>query len=177
VPLLVGAGHEVAGMTRSPDKVAMLESLGAQPVVCDVYDSERLRHVVAAFGPHAVLSELTDLPDDGGRISEFAAANARIRREGTRNLINAASAAGVTRFVAQSVAWQIPGDGGTAVADLERMVLDIDGVVVRYGQFYGPGTFHEHELPDAPRIHIDAAARLTLPALELSGTILTIAEE
>lgn len=177
VPLLVADGHVVAGMTRSPGKAEMLRSLGAQPVVCDVYDAPALRAAVTAFGPDAVIDELTDLPDDPDRIREFGAANARIRREGTRNLIDAATVAGARGFVAQSVAWPLPGDSGAAVADLERMVLEIDGVVIRYGQFYGPETFHEHEVPDAPRIHIDEAARRTLPALALSGKILTVAED
>ncbi len=64
VPLLVGAGHFVAGMTRSPAKVEALEALGAEPIVCDVYDSEALAAAVAAFKPDAVLDQLTDLPDD-----------------------------------------------------------------------------------------------------------------
>jgi nucleoside-diphosphate-sugar epimerase len=106
VPLLVAAGHEVAGMTRSPEKVEALRDLGAEPVVCNVFDAEALRAVVVAFQPEVVLNELTDLPD---KLAARNEANARMRREGTRNLLAAAEAAGASRFIAQSVAWQLSG--------------------------------------------------------------------
>ena len=152
-------------MTRSPGKAELLRGLGAKPVVCDVYDTDALIREVTEFGPQVVMHQLTDLPDDVSRIPEFGAANSRIRREGTRNLIAAAQAAGATRFLAQSLAWSIPGDGGAAVADLERAVLDIDGVILRYGQFYGPGTYFEDAKPPPPRIQIDDAAQRTVAAL------------
>lgn len=177
VPLLVAEGHRVAGLTRSADRADLLRDLGAEPVVCDVYDAARLIDEVVAFSPDAVMHQLTDLPDDPARIPEFGAANSRIRREGTRNLLAAARAAGVRRFAAQSVAWALPGDAGAAVAEMEAMVLDADGVVIRYGQFYGPGTYHEGEPPPPPRVHIDDAARRTLPALDLAATVLTITED
>ena len=175
VPLLVAAGHVVAGMTRSPDKVGMLLGLGAEPVVCDVYDAERLRDMVVAFGPDAVVDELTDLPDDRSRIPEYKAPNSRIRREGTANLLAAARAAGASRFIAESVAWTLDRDGGEAVADLEQAVLGAGGVVIRYGHLYGAGTHFEDELPPPPRIHVDEAARRTVPALDApSGVILAV---
>lgn len=177
VPLLVAEGHRVAGLTRSADRADLLRDLGAEPVVCDVYDAARLIDEVVAFSPDAVMHQLTDLPDDPARIPEFGAANSRIRREGTRHLLAAARAAGVRRFAAQSVAWALPGDAGAAVAEMEAMVLDADGVVIRYGQFYGPGTYHEGEPPPPPRVHIDDAARRTLPALDLAATVLTITED
>src|ERR1044071_2446743 len=110
VPLLVQAGHRVAAMTRSAGKADVLAALGAEAVVCDVYDAVRLTASVVAFGPDVVIHELTDLPDDVQRLREHAQANARIRREGTRNLLAAARAAGATRFLAQSVAWDLQGD-------------------------------------------------------------------
>ncbi|MDQ3893042.1 MAG: NAD(P)H-binding protein, partial [Actinomycetota bacterium] len=143
VPLLVDAGHAVAGMTRTPAKAQMLRSLGAEPVVCDVYDAAAVADAVVAFGPDVVMHQLTDLPDDVRLIRDRAADDARIRREGTRNLLAAARAAAATRFLAQSVAWELPGDGSTATADLERAVLDGGGVVLRYGRFYGSGTYYE----------------------------------
>src|SRR5215469_5706763 len=91
-PLLVGAGHEVAAMTRSPAKVEMLREMGAEPVVVDVYDAEPLREAVFAFAPELVMHQLTDLPADPTEISEKATDNARIRTEGTCNLIAAAQA-------------------------------------------------------------------------------------
>jgi len=172
VPLLVEAGHEVAGMTRTPAKAEALRALGAEPVVCDVFDRDALCAAVVSFGPDVVVHELTDLPDEVARIPEFAADQARIRREGTRNLIAAAQAAGVRYFLAQSVAWELPGEGGAAVAELERLTLEASGVVLRYGQFYGPGTYHEAEPPPQPRIHIDEAARRTAALLDApSGSI------
>jgi nucleoside-diphosphate-sugar epimerase len=165
IPLLVAEGHEVAALTRTPEKATALRALGAEPVVCDVYEAATLRREVARFGAQTVMHQLTDLPDDAARIPEFGAANGRIRREGTRNLIAAAQAAGVARFVAQSVAWTIPGDGGLAVSDLERAVAEIGGLVLRYGQLYGPGTYFEDTKPPHPRVQIDDAARRSVAAL------------
>ena len=82
----------------------------------------------------------------------------------------------VGRFVAQSVAWRIPGRGGAAVEELERMVIDARGVVIRYGQFYGPGTYYDSPPPTGPVIHIDEAARRTLDALSTKSSILTVVE-
>ena len=174
VPLLVAAGHEVAGMTRSPQKVDHLVALGGEPVVCDVFDADALIAAVAAFAPDVVVHQLTDLPDQARDLAGYSAANARIRREGTRNLIAARAAAGARRFIAQSVAWALPGRGAAAVADMEQMVLAADGVVVRYGQFFGPGTYWETELPEPPRIHVDEAASRTLDLLEEPSGIVTV---
>lgn len=172
VPLLVREGHAVAGMTRSEGKGNVLRSLGATPVVCDVYDAARLTAAVRDFRPELIIDELTDLDDDPKRID--GAANARIRVEGTRNVL---AAAGGVRLIAQSVAWPLQGDGGRAVETHEKLVLDAGGVVVRYGQLYGPGTYHEQDVPNGPRIHIDEAARRTLEALDARpGTVLTLVE-
>ena len=165
VPLLVDAGHRVAGMTRSPDKAEHLRALGAEPVVCDVYDAAGLTGAVTRFAPDAVMHQLTDLPDSADEITAFRDRNNRIRTEGTRNLLAAAAAAGCRRFVAQSIAWRPPA-GGEAVQEHERMVLDAGGVVVEYGTFYGPGTYSgDDRIPPPPRIHVDEAARRTVPLL------------
>ncbi|HEY7620732.1 MAG TPA: NAD-dependent epimerase/dehydratase family protein, partial [Solirubrobacteraceae bacterium] len=166
VPLLIAAGHEVAGMTRSEAKAQRLRELGAEPVVCDVFDADAVRAAVVGFAPDAVVNELTDLPDDQAKLAEGRASNARIRREGTRNLLAAARAAGATRIVSQSVAWEMAGDGAAAVEYLERETLGAGGVVVRYGQLYGPGTYFENEPPPHPRVHVDEAARRTVAALD-----------
>lgn len=176
VPLLVAAGHEVAGTTRSPGKCRSLRSSGAAPFVCDVYDAGGLREAVVSFSPDLVLHELTDLPDDADRIGD-GAANARIRREGTRNLLDAARAAGAARFVAESVAWELDGEGGAAKAELERSVLEAGGVVLRYGRFHGPGTYYPDALPPPPRIHVDAAARRTVALLDAPSGIVEIVED
>src|SRR5262252_6177518 len=94
VPLLVAAGHLVAGMTRSPEKSGMLRELGAQPVVCDVYDAGALTTAVGRFAPDVVVHQLTDLPDAATDLARFSDRNNRIRSEGTRNLVAAATDAG-----------------------------------------------------------------------------------
>lgn len=174
LPLLVAAGHEVAGMTRSPSKVELLRGLGAEPVVCDAFDADALREVVVAFHPEALVNELTDLPDQRAATNE---ANARMRREGTRNLLAAAETAGSSRFVAQSIAWQLAGDAGAAVGELERLVLAADGVVLRYGRLYGPGTYYEDEKPEPPRIHVEEAARRTVPAIHAASGIVEVTDD
>jgi nucleoside-diphosphate-sugar epimerase len=176
VPLLVEAGHEVAGMTRSAGKVESLRQLGAEPVLVDVYDAAALREAVIDFEAEAVVHQLTDLPDDSSRIPQMAAANERIRIEGTRNLLDAAAAAGASRFVAQSIAWELPPDRGASIAEFESMVLDAGGVVLRYGKFYGPGSYFDDEPPSHPRIQIDEAARRTVPALDARAGTIEIAE-
>jgi len=159
IPLLVQAGHVVGGLTRSPSKTESLGRLGAEPILSDVFAREALIQAVRDFKPDIVLNELTDLPDDVAQISEFAGLNARIRTEGTQNLIEAARRSGSPKILAQSVAWQLPdGPDARAVAELERSVLAERGVVLRYGQFYGPGTYNEQQPPKEPRVHIDRAA-------------------
>lgn len=178
VPLLVGAGHSVAGLTRSPGKAGELRELGAEPVVCDVFDVAALTDAVVGFAPDLVLHELTDLPDNAAEIAAYAARSGRIRSEGTRNLLSAAAAAGAGRFLAQSVSWELPADGGRAVtAAHERMVLQAGGVVLRYGQFWGPGTYYESDPPDPPRVHVDAAARLTAGVLEAPAGLTLVIDD
>jgi len=168
LPLLLADGHVVAAMTRSADKAGALHAAGAEPVVCDVFDAPAVHDAVAGFAPDAVVNELTDLPDDPEHIGATAQRNIRMRREGTGNLLAATVAlpGARRRFVVQSVAWELPGEAAVAAADQERAVLDFGGVVLRYGQFYGPGTYWETEVPPPPRIHIDEAARRTVAALD-----------
>lgn len=174
LPLLVAEGHEVAGMTRTPAKVDLLRGLGAEPVLCDVFDAAALREAVIAFGPEAVVNELTDLPDEPAGAND---ANARMRREGTRNLLAAADAAGAERLLAQSVAWRLDGEAGAAVDELEATVLAAGGVVLRYGRLYGPGTYHEGGKPEPPRVHVDEAARRTVSALHAPSGVIEVAED
>jgi nucleoside-diphosphate-sugar epimerase len=176
VPLLVAAGHRVAGMTRTVANASRLAELDAEPVVCDVYDAEALTAAVVAFAPQIVVHELTDLPDDERLLSTHAASNVRMRREGTRNLVAAARAAGSRRFLAQSVAWALDGESAAAKADLEGQVLAVGGVVLRYGRLYGPGTYYEDVLPEPPRVHVDEAASRTVDALAAPPGIVTIAD-
>ena len=173
VALLAGCGHEVAGMTRSHDKTTQIANLGAQPVVCDVFDAAALLAALRIFNPDLVMHQLTDLPDNIDQIPDYAERNNRIRTEGTRNLLSAAAAAGAGHLLAQSIAWAPPGSG-QAVAEHERLVLDAGGVVVRYGQLYGPGTYYPDDLPPPPRIHVDDAARRTMGLLEAPSGIVAL---
>lgn len=178
IPLLLAAGHEVAGMTRSPRKSEVLQKLGAQPVVCDVFDAGALTRTVTAFAPDVVFHQLTDLPDSAAELPQFSDRNDRVRGEGTRNLLAAASAADAERVIAQSISWEQPSAARRAItAAHERAVLQGGGVVIRYGQFYGPGTFYETAPPDPPRIHVDDAARQTMPALGVPPGITIVVDD
>jgi nucleoside-diphosphate-sugar epimerase len=147
VPLLLERGHVVAGLTRSQGE--LVRELGAEPIVCDVYDLPRLKELVGAFGPEVVVHLLTDLPDSYDELPRYREANARIRREGTRNLLEAAPGA---RFVAQSVAF----DAGPAVGDLEAMIPDS----IRLPYLCGPDTYDPDCTGEGDRMHVDEAARL-----------------
>lgn len=186
-PLLRAVGHTVIGTTRSADKADALRQLGAEPVVVDVFDAEALARAVSAAMPQAIIHQLTDLAFAPGtpQYEEGLTRNARLRIEGTRNLVAAAKAANVKRMVAQSVAFAYAPAGGTrvesdplnlgaegiasrsaeAVAALEQAVLGLpEGIVLRFGYFYGPGTWSDTP-SRAPSIHIEAAARATMQAL------------
>jgi nucleoside-diphosphate-sugar epimerase len=176
VPLLVAAGHRVAGMTRTAAKAERLRELGAEPVVCDVFDAAELVDAVTQYEPEVVIHQLTALPEDAANIAASAPANNRIRREGTHNLLAAAWAASSLRFLAQSVAFDLPGDSGAAVAEHEQAVLERGGVVLRYGHFYGPGTYHENEKAPPPAIHVDEAARRTVEALDAPSGVITVVD-
>lgn len=175
VPLLTAAGHDVLGMTRSPGLVGALEAAGAQGRVVNVYDRDQLIEAVTAFAPDLVMHQLTDLPDDVSQIETFAAGNARIRSEGTRNLLAAATASGASRFLAQSIAWAPP-INADVIETHERLVLEFGGVVARYGQFYGPDTYYPDSIPDEPRVHIDEAARRTVELLDAPSGVVIVTD-
>ena len=133
-----------------------------------------------AMGAHpadVVINMLTDLPDHAADLDAHRAGNARIRRVGTEHVLQGAAASGADLVVTQSVAWTIPGEGGDAVRAMEDAVLAIDGVVVRYGQLYGPGTFYPATVPPRPRIDVDDAARLTVPTLGLRTQVVTLVDD
>jgi hypothetical protein len=107
VPLLIEAGYAVYGSTRDARRADALRAQGVQPVVVDVFDAAALKAALAHIAPWAVIHQLTDLPKDldPARMAEAGVRNARVRTEGTHNLVAAAQAAGVQRLVAQSIAW------------------------------------------------------------------------
>jgi nucleoside-diphosphate-sugar epimerase len=168
IPALVKSGHEVTGTTRSPEKMKEIAAMGAQPALCDVYDRGKLIQVVGDSRSDVVIHLLTSLPARFQPRSTTAATD-RLRREGTGNLLEAARSGGVGRVIAESIAFQYrpggrvpkteedapwtdaPGsfaDTISAVADLEYQVLNtagIDGIVLRFGWLYGPGTWYAPE--------------------------------
>jgi nucleoside-diphosphate-sugar epimerase len=209
VPRLVAAGHEVHGMTRSASNEAMLEELGAVPVVADALDPHRVAEAVGAAGPDVIVHQLTAIGAVDTRHMErdFALTN-RLRTEGTDHLLAAGKAVGVRRFVAQSNAIVYGRTGAAvqteegafdpspastmranqeAIRHLETAVLGAEwteGIALRYGWFYGPGTgiAPGGEVPELIRrrkfplvgdggavwsfIHVADAAEATVAAIE-----------
>ncbi|MFC4030033.1 NAD-dependent epimerase/dehydratase family protein [Streptomyces polygonati] len=174
VPLLLDAGHQVTGISRSPAGAERLRSQGASAVQADVLGRDTLRQVVANAAPDAVIDQLTDLSDADGEATN------RLRREGTRNLVDAAEAAGVARIVAQSISWAyvpgerpadetVPLDLGApeprgAMVDgiraLEETAAELEtAVLLRYGILYGPATWYAPGGPAAAALSGDPAAR------------------
>jgi len=189
-PLLLAGGYAVTGTTRSADKAGELKSRGVEPVVVDVFDGGALRDAVIRARPDVVIHQLTDLPQvlDPARRLDTLVRNSRLRIEGTANLVAAAQAAGCRRLIAQSIAFayadgpephaeadalaSADGDGPGAISArgvraLEQAALDttgIDGIVLRYGRLYGPGTWFAVATGRTP-LHVDAAAQAALLAV------------
>jgi nucleoside-diphosphate-sugar epimerase len=211
VPQLVRRGHEVAGTTRTPAKLERLRALGAEPVLLYALDEAAVKDAMAAAAPEVVVHQLTAIPDtvNPRRLDRDFAETNRLRTEGTDYLLEAARAAGARRFVAQSfAAWVYARTGGPIKAEddpietdppasvretlagilhVERAVADasdLDGIALRYGGFYGPGTSIGEGAPmlDMIRkrrfpivvpgggiwsfIHVDDAASATAAAIE-----------
>jgi len=166
VEQLVAAGHEVSGMTSKPANSASIARRGGRAVVCDALDAEATSAAVAEARPEVVISQLTRLPKDDfdPRKIDYEPTN-RARAGGGHNLLEAAKAVGARRFVTQSVAfiyepqgsrvkdeeapvWTDPPEpflsGAAPTLEHEREVLEaeIEGLVLRYGFFYGPGTYY-----------------------------------
>src|SRR6266516_2642035 len=164
VPLLLRAGHDVTGTTRSAETASELARAGVVPAVLDVFDAQAVTAAIGAAKPAVVIHQLTDLPRqfDQALVVASYAKNARIRSEGTRNLIAAAQAAAARRFIVQSIAFAYAPGGEphpesdplnladpvrsvtvTGAADMEQQVLaaGLDAIVLRYGLLYGLGNW------------------------------------
>jgi uncharacterized protein YbjT (DUF2867 family) len=161
---LIAAGHEVVGMTRS--RPELVRELGAEPAVVDVYDAAAVRE--AAGGFDVVINELTEMPADPRDIDDTV--NTRMRTEGHRNLL---AAAGDAQLLVQSIAFPVHGEAARAVEELERTTLEAGGVVLRYGLFYGPGTW---EPTSGPRVHVEEAARRTIEAIGAPSGVIVVVE-
>jgi nucleoside-diphosphate-sugar epimerase len=221
-PALVAAGDEVHGLARSEESAAQVRELGATPVMGDALDRDQVMAAVAEARPEIIVHQLTAIPREVPNPRKFAAAfgaTNRLRREGTRNLVEAAERHGVRRVVAQSVALAYSPDGpevvdesaplateaggdwgeiARAVAALEEAVLGgsgFDGVVLRYGGFYGPGTSYARDgalgklvvkrrLPiigggggRQPFIHMDDATSATIVALDRGSGVYNVTDD
>jgi nucleoside-diphosphate-sugar epimerase len=169
--LLVEDGWHVTGTTRSASKAEILRTIGVEPVIVDVFDEKMLRGAVTQALPDIVIHQLTDLPPglDPAQMAEGRVRNARIRDIGTRNLIAAAVECGVRRMVVQSIAFAYA-DGEKPyredaplkieyIVNFEQQVRNapLTGIILRYGQFYGPGTGFDAPPIGVP-VHVEAAA-------------------
>jgi nucleoside-diphosphate-sugar epimerase len=144
--------HRVVALTRTAEKLRLLRDLGAEAALCDVYDYAALLRVARDARPEIVVNFLTDMA--AGSLE----ANARIRREGGANVAAAAEAAGAARLVVESVAFPLEGDAARAVEELERTAREFpgEGVVLRFGRLWGPGTAHAAQA-QPPTIHVERA--------------------
>ncbi len=175
LPILVEAGYDVVGTTRSPNRVAAIQKLGATGVVCDILDADAVVEAVARAKPDVIVNEVTDLPSKAILLPTKLLALNKVRVEGGDNLLAAAKAAGVKRMVTQSIAFKVPGIAQKAVDHLEAGVLAAKGVVLRYGSFYGPGTWSETAPKSGPALHVEAAARVTMDMLTAkTGTYVVV---
>jgi nucleoside-diphosphate-sugar epimerase len=187
IRLLRDADMHVVGTTRSPTKAAALRTLGVEPAVLDVLDAPALLRAVAVARPDVVIHQLTDLPQtiDPTTLSAALERNARLRREATPGLMLAAKTVGARRAVVQSVCFayaegkrpyreedpldqspdrKVTVDGLIALEQAAQETPGIEGVVLRYGRLYGPGTWTEVPKGDSP-LHVDAAAHAAFLAI------------
>jgi 2-alkyl-3-oxoalkanoate reductase len=192
VPKLVRRGHEVVGTTRSPGRARAVEAAGATPAVLDALDAEAVKRAVAEAAPDVIVHELTAIPPNFSprRFDRAFAMTNRLRTKGTDHLVAAAEAAGVRRFVAQSfAAWPYARRGSwvkteddpldedppaqvrrtlDAIQHVERATLEgpFEGLALRYGGFYGPGSSLARTGPIA-----DAVRRRRFPVVGSGGGV------
>jgi nucleoside-diphosphate-sugar epimerase len=211
IPLLTAAGHDVFATTRKRDRQAQIAARGGEPILLDALDRSGVLATVASLRPEVILHQLTDLAEGVGP------GNAIVRIQGTRNLVDAARATGVSRMISQSIAWVVApvGAAGTAPATvddpldpdpsepragtiaavraLENATFELEqGIVLRYGQLYGPGTWYARDgkfglaamngdLPATPAIanllHIHDAARAAVAALDWPAGLVNIVDD
>jgi nucleoside-diphosphate-sugar epimerase len=211
VRALVAAGHEVIGTSRTAARAASVDAAGAHGVVCDALDRDAVFAAVSAAAPEVVVHQLTALPANYVKLRKGDALTERLRSEGTRHLVDAAVSAGARRVIAESIAFlyalegppiateesavmtSVGGPAGgmlDASLELERTVLSasgIEGVVLRYGALYGPGTYYGPGGDITRRLrvrrwpivgdgggltsflHVDDAAAATMCALSAGG--------
>jgi nucleoside-diphosphate-sugar epimerase len=144
--------HDIVGLTRAREKLPLLWALGAEGVVCDVYDSKELARLTQERRPQTVVNFVTDLAGGSGE------ANNRARRVGGTNLVSAAEAAGSQRLILESVAFPLEHPAAEAVEQMEQTALEsaMDVLILRFGRLWGPSTWYQKP-PPPPAIRIDEA--------------------
>lgn len=220
VPALIEGGHEVSAITRSPERAERLRAGGVEAAVGDALDGAAVDAAIASARPEAIVNELTDLPPalKPRKLKRYYAANDTVRREGSRNLIAAAEKHGVRRIVTQGVAfWYAPeprglaseGDPlytaapdpiGRAVATMKEvegatLAAAPEAVVLRYGFFYGPGTWYSADGDVGKQVgarrypvigkgegvfsfvHVDDAAAATVAALTAPPGVYNVVDD
>jgi len=208
IPKLVAAGHEVTGTTRKEESAQAIREAGCRAAICDALDAAAVERAVSEAGPEVIVSQLTSLPRDYDlRTIDYEPTN-RLRVDGGRNLIAAGRQAGTRRYITQSIAFLYEPEGdwvkdeeaptyldppgrfasgleATLVSEREAVDAEgMEGLVLRYGQFYGPGTYFDRDgsiaeqvrarrFPQVGKgtgvfsfIHVDDAADATVAAVE-----------
>lgn len=192
VPLvraLIAAGHQVAAMTRSPEKQPSLRALGAEPVVADALDAAALTRAIVASHPDVVIHQLTNLPKTGVRSARDLESTNRLRIDGTRNLIDAAVAARARRIVGASFVMSLAArpdqhgrleEGAAAINSMETQIVEasrqgrIEGLVLRYGMWYGPANPMTQQMVAMARrrmLPVVRGDRSLLPVLHLDDAV------
>lgn len=200
--MLVKDDWLVIGTTRDKKKTKLLEDIGVEPVVVDVYDEKKLEEILIRVKPDVVMHQLTDLPAglDPEKMEAALVSNAKLREIGTKNLINAAAKAGVKKMIAQSIAFvyepgpvphteessllnfndPVYGTTSRAIASLEDQVMHAPfiGIVLRNGLLYGPDTGFDAPVDFVPTVHVDACAHAAFLALKCqTNAIYNVADD
>lgn len=192
--MLIQNNWIVYGTTRYEEKSKMLEEIGVKPVVVDVFNAKELEQAITSIKPHIVFHQLTDLPAglDPTKMEAALVRNAKLREEGTKNLVHAATKANVKKMIAQSIAFvyepgALPhtekspllnfddptyGETSRAIASLEQQVLNAPfiGIVLRNGLLYGPDTGFDAPVDFVPPVHVDAAAHAAFLAINCDAS-------
>ena len=193
VSLLRAAGLPTVGTTRHPEKARELAALGVEPVVVDMFDADAVMRAVAEARPDVVIHQLTDLTKtfDPAAMAAARERNARLRAEATPLLMRAAQSAGVRRVIVQSICFSYAGSrtphvesdaiDSPSVSAMESAALNtagVEGVVLRYGRFWGPGTWADTPSALVAPLHVDAAAHAAFLAITRGASgIYNVAED
>jgi 2-alkyl-3-oxoalkanoate reductase len=219
VRVLCTLGHEVTGMTRGKRRIDSLRELGAEPIMADAFDPKAVRTAIQTVSPDVVIDQLTSLPANPADILKSIPDDTRLHREGGCNLLDAARELRVSRYILQSKGFYLDAPAGQLADETAKLRYDapgaigessrtmgtyedrvlaspsLDGVVLRYGFFYGPGTWYRPDggIADQARrgealvigegnavwsfVHIDDAVAATVASLTAEPGIYNIVDD